>query len=104
MRNPDAIADIHLLSSEAGGRAGATPPDWFGCILVLDDINLDVRMRLKSPLCPGTSQRVELFFLSPHLAAERLRIGTSFNLRESGVIGSGSIAALRPLPAGLQAG
>ena len=91
MREPDALATMTLLPSEQGGRSGSTPPDWFGCVAITAGGNFDIRMRLRTPLVPGTTQQVDLYFLSPHLAAPHVADGQPFSLWERGIIGSGRV-------------
>jgi hypothetical protein len=94
MRNaPDALVTVHLLPSEQGGRRGPTPDKTYGCIMMIDGVNLDIRFRLDGvgPLQPGTTRDVGIDFLNPEAAKPHLRIGETFRLREASVIGNGTI-------------
>ena len=88
---PDIIALVELTPSDQGGREGPTPDCKFGCIMVVNGQNHDVRMRLDRPFAPGTSRRVGLDFLAPDLALAHVKVGDTFTLRESRLIGFGVV-------------
>ena len=91
MRNaPDALITVRLLPSEQGGRQGPTPDRIFRCIMVIDGVNLDVRLNLdrQGSLQPGMIRDVEINFLNPEFAKFHVRAGEEFQLRETSIIGS----------------
>jgi len=92
-KQPDALVTVHLLPSDQGGRLGPTPADSFGCIMSIDGVNLDVRFRLdgREPLRPGITRDVAVDFLNPEFAKRHVTMGEAFQLRESKVIGSGTV-------------
>ncbi len=85
---PDALVHVRMLSSQAGGRRGPTPAQAYGCLMAIDGVNLDVRLRVDrtGPLRPGESADVEVNFLNPALAKRHLTVGRPFRLREAAVI------------------
>jgi len=95
---PEALVQVRMLPSARGGRDGPTPANEYGCIMVIDGINLDVRLRVDraGPLRPGETVDVEVNFLNPDLARRYLKVGKTFRLRETTVIGDGEIIKIYP--------
>ena len=91
MRDPDAFATVSLWPVQTGGREMPTPADWFGCIAMTAGGNFDCRMRLDEPLVPGTTRRVQLYFLSPDLAKAHVAGGAPFTLWDGKTIGAGRV-------------
>lgn len=91
--NPDALVLVRMLSSRAGGRRGPTPARSHGCLMAIDGVNLDVRLRLDrtGPLSPGDTAEVAVNFLDPAFARRHLKVGEPFRLRETTVIAEGVI-------------
>ena len=89
----DAIADITLLPTEEGGRAGPTAPGSFACLVVVDGQKFAVRFDLApmERLSPGTTRSVSMRFLDPVRAEKVFKAGTRFDLREGRMIGQGLI-------------
>ena len=98
-QDPDAVVVVALLPSDQGGRSGPTRPGVFACIMVVDGVNLEVRLRPDGPLLPGTTRRVGLDFLRPWAAHEHLHVGSEFRIREAREIGSGLIEQLHTVSA-----
>ena len=94
--DPDAMVSVVLLPHERGGRLGPTPSTAYGCIMVIDGRNLDVRFRLDrtGPLQPGAAADVGVDFLCPELARLYLRVGSVFQLKETGIVGNGTVKTL----------
>ena len=88
---PDIVAMVELAPTEKGGREGPTPDRKFGCIMVVNGQNHDVRLRLDRPFQPGSSRRVGVDFLCPDLALSHIRVGDAFVLREMRTIGTGVV-------------
>lgn len=95
---PDIIATIELASFGQGGRTSPMPARWFGCVMVVNGRNHDVRLRLKQPLQAGESRRVGIDFLDPGTALAHLRIGTTFGLWEGRIVGQGAVEATEVAP------
>jgi hypothetical protein len=98
MRNtPDLIAKVHLLPTSQGGRAGPTRADKHHCIMIVGDHNLDVRLELDQigSLRPGQEAVVPIRFADPEFAKKFVNEGTTFKLREVGIIGEGVVQELR---------
>ena len=91
IRTPEIFADVELAHSDQGGRAGPTPPSWFGCIMQVNGRNHDVRLMLDGPLAPGDRRRVGIRFLDGETALSHIGVGTTFLLWEGRTIGSGRI-------------
>jgi hypothetical protein len=96
---PDIIATIELAPPEAGGRASAMPARWFGCVMVANGRNHDIRLRLTQPLNAGESRRVGIDFLDPDTVLSHVQIGTTFGLWEGGIVGQGLVEAIQTEPA-----
>ena len=97
--SPDIVATIELAPLEAGGRASPMPARWFGCVMVVNGRNHDIRLRLAQPLNAGETREVGIDFLDPETALSHVRVGTTFGLWEGGTIGQGFIEAVQPEPA-----
>ena len=96
---PDIIATIELSPPGAGGRASPMPARWFGCVMVVNGRNHDIRLRLDQPLNAGESRRVGIDFLDPETALSHIRAGTTFGLWEGGIVGQGLVEAIQTEPA-----
>lgn len=91
---PDIVANIELAPPSEDGRASPMPARWFGCVMVVDGRNHDVRLRLAQPLQAGESRRVGIDFLDPDTALAHIRIGTTFGLWEGRIVGQGAVEAV----------
>lgn len=96
MSDADIVARVRLYETAEGGRAGPTPGDKFGCLLVLGKDCFDCRLLLSETgaLHPGASARVPIKFLEPELVRDLLDVGSRFLLRDGKVIGEGEVEAL----------
>jgi len=94
---PDIIANVTLLSTEQGGRHGATPTSRFGCPCEIQGEMFDGRMDLSAigSVAPGDRFRVPIRFLRPDLVRPRLRVGFCFSLWEGSTIGYAVVIELR---------
>jgi hypothetical protein len=95
---PDIIVSAHFYSEDEGGRKTATPPDRFGCIFTFDGENFDCFLLLENigAVKPGDLVQVPIKFLHPQLVKSRLRIGSSFILRELRTIAEGQVREILP--------
>ena len=91
---PDIVAMIELAPLSQGGRTSPMPPRWFGCVMVVNGRNHDVRLRLTQPLPAGESRRVGIDFLDPVTAFSHIGIGTTFGLREGRIVGQGAVEVI----------
>lgn len=93
---PDATVEIEMLPTANGGRAGATPPNQFGCVFELGGEYYDCRLDLTSsgPLIPGQSANVPLAFLFPEKVVPRLMEGAQFHLWEGHTIATGHVKSV----------
>jgi len=91
---PDAQLEVRMLP---GARQTATPANTYGCIMEVDGIALDVRLRvdLAGPLRPGVTSDIGVHFLSPDLARLHVFPGMPFRLRETEVIAEGEVKSTR---------
>ncbi len=96
---PDVVATTALAPPDAGGRASPMPARWFGCVMVVNGRNHDIRLRLTQSLQAGASRRVGIDFLDPGTALSHARIGTTFGLWEGGIIGKGAVEVVEVEPA-----
>lgn len=96
---PDIVATIELASPEAGGRVSPMPARWFGCVMVVNGRNHDIRLRLAQPLNTGETRQVGIDFLDPETALSHVQTGTTFALWEGGIIGQGLIESVQTEPA-----
>ena len=74
------------------------PARWFGCVMVVNGRNHDIRLRLAQPLGAGESRRVGIDVLDPGTALSHIRVGTTFGLWESGIIGQGLVEGVQAEP------
>ena len=86
--NHDAILEVSMFSTEAGGRKGPTPPDKFGCLFKLGDQYFDCRLDLSStgPISPGQKVSVPVAFLYREDVLSRLEVGAFCELHDGRVI------------------
>lgn len=93
---PDALVELRLFPSEAGGRAGPTLTDWWGCPLSIDGDLFDGRFDLPEmePLRPGESRVVPVKFLSPDLVRTRIAKGQELRVWEGRFIGEATVLTL----------
>ena len=93
--SPDILAEISLLTTEAGGRKTSTGSDWYGCPMQVDGQYFDARIDLSElgPVSPGQTILAPLKFLSPELALCHFPVGKAFALWEGRVIGSAKVLA-----------
>lgn len=93
---PDALVELRLFPSDAGGRAGPTPPGWWGCPLSINGDLFDGRFDLSEtgPLQPGESRVVPVKFLSPDIVRTRITGGQELQVWEGGFIGEAAVLAL----------
>lgn len=94
---PDAVVELRLLPSDAGGRAGPTPAGWWGCPLSIDGDLFDGRFDLSEtgPMWPGESRVVHVKFLSPNLGRSRIVVGQELRVWETKFIGDATVLTLR---------
>jgi len=95
---PDIVAVIELSPPGQGGRVSSMPARWFGCVMVVNGRNHDIRLRLTQPLQPGESRPVGIDFLDPGTALAHIRIGTTFGLWEGRIVGQGTVEAIEVAP------
>ena len=97
--NHDAVVEVSMLTTEAGGRQGPTPTGQFGCIFQVEDDYFDCRLDLSSsgPLSPGQTATVPVAFLHPEDVVPRLSVGTRCGLREARIIASAVVREVCPL-------
>lgn len=90
---PDLVARVTLLPTDAGGRHSPTPTGIFNCIMMIDGENFDIRLHLGEigSISPGQTVRVPLSFLDLEHAKKHCSVGKAFSLRELHTMGSGTI-------------
>lgn len=93
---PEALVELRLFPSDAGGRAGPTSSDSWGCPLSIDGDFFDGRFDLSEmePLRPGDSRVVPVKFLSPDLVRTRIAEGQELRIWEGRFIGEATVLAL----------
>lgn len=93
---PDAVVELRLLPSDAGGRAGPTPAGWWGCPLSIDGDLFDARFDLSEmgAMLPGESRVVPVKFLCADLVRLRLIVGHELRVWEGGIIGDAKVLVL----------
>lgn len=92
-RFADITATLNLFPTEAGGRLGPTPSDKFSCVMVIDEMNFDVRIYLDGigSIYPSQTVRVPVRFLDWEHAEKLCSVGKRIFLREGRIIGDGVI-------------
>jgi hypothetical protein len=93
----EIIARVRLFLADAGGRGGPTPSDKFGCLMVIDEKNFDVRIHLEQigSISPGQTAKVLVSFLDWECARKYCSVGKKFFLRELKTVGDGVIEEIR---------
>lgn len=81
---PDLTATVRFLSTAEGGRSGATPSNFLGCLFGYGGEIYDCRLLLEGigSIRPGDRLIVPIKFLSPDLLLGELRVGDQFDLWE----------------------
>lgn len=89
----DVVVSLNMLPTDSGGRRGPTPAWHFNCLMTIDELNFDVRLRLENvgSISPGQKTIVPISFLNLKLAKKHCSVGKRFSLREAKVIGDGVI-------------
>lgn len=97
---PDLLAIVEFLSTEAGGRESETPSMRVGCILVFNSESIDCSLLLKDhePIAPGETALVPIKLLDPKTQLHRFKIGTRFDLRDTRVFAHGIVTEIRTQP------
>ncbi len=95
---PDIVANIELAPPESGGRASPMPARWFGCVMIVNGRNHEVRLRLPQPLNAGEARQVGIDFLDPETALSHVWIGTTFGLWEGRIVGQGLVESVQTVP------
>jgi hypothetical protein len=90
---PNVVAGLRFLSESEGGRKGATPIDFLGCIFQYEGENYECRLLLEEigPVNPGDIVSVPIRFLRPNLLKKCLHVGSKFQLREVRPIAEGIV-------------
>ncbi len=93
---PDALVELRLFPSHAGGRAGPTSTAWWGCPLSIDGELFDARFDLSEmePLWPGESRVVPVKFLSLNLVRPLIAEGQELRVWEGRCIGEATVLTL----------
>lgn len=94
MIKPDILADLNFYKTEDGGRQGATPTNFFGCVISIDQNNFDARLLLEQigSISPGEcKRRVPIKFLSSESALNKLKKNSQFLIRDGQIIGKGTV-------------
>jgi translation elongation factor EF-Tu-like GTPase len=83
---PELEATVRFLPTSEGGRQGATPVDFFGCLFEYRGEYFDCWLLLEKvgSVHPGQVVAVPIKLLSPQLLIGDIKVGASFNLREGG--------------------
>ena len=90
---PDIVAEVHLLTTENGGRQGPTPSTYWGCLAKIEGEYWDCSVLLDEvgSLAPGTTTVVPIKFVSP---VPGLKIGNQFRLWEGSFVGTARILSV----------
>jgi len=93
---PDALVELRLFPSNAGGRAEPTSTAWWGCPLSIDGDLFDGRFDLSEiePLQPGEARVVPVKFLSRDLVKPRIVEGQELGIWEGRLIGEATVLTL----------
>lgn len=89
--NVDILADVHFYSTSEGGRR--TPArSGLGCIMTIDDTNLNVRLYFNAELVySGQTAKAGIRFMNPSLGMQHCSVGKKFMLKELRITAVGSI-------------
>jgi len=95
-REGDIMVEVHLFTTENGGRNGPTPTKFFGCPAEIQGELFDCRLILgeSARLAPGDTAVVPIMFLSPGIVLQMLKVGDEFRLWELRYIGTAKVLAL----------
>ena len=95
-READIIAEVHLFTTENGGRNGPTPTKLFGCPAEIQGSFFDCHLILGEFEClaPGDTAALPIKFLSPEIVLQMLKVGDEFRLWELRYIGTAKVLAL----------
>ena len=95
-REGHIIAEVHLFSTESGGRSSRTPSKFFGCPAEIQGELFDCRLILGESAClaPGDTATLPIRFLSPDTVLSKLKVGDEIRLWESRYIGTAKVLAL----------
>ena len=93
MKEPDFTARVRLIGAGQGGRSGPVVASPFHCIMVLGDLNFDVRLSLVPPFPLEEERVVGINVLDP-VMLHKIHPGLQFTLRELRTIGLGSVIAI----------
>lgn len=93
---PDALVELRLFPSDAGGRAEPTSTAWWGCPLSIDGDLFDARFDLSEikPLQPGEARVVPVKFLNRDLVKRRITEGQELRVWEGRFIGEATVLTL----------
>jgi hypothetical protein len=95
--NYDVVAELKFITTNEGGRTGATPSNFLNCIFVFRENNYDCRLLLEDigHILPGDFiKQVPIVFFHPELIKENLKVNDIFSLRELNIIANGKILAI----------
>lgn len=95
-REGHILAEVHLFTTENGGRDSPTPAKLFGCPAEIEGELFDCRLILGESEClvPGDTVALPIEFLSPDIVLQMLRVGDEFQLWELRYIGTAKVLAL----------
>jgi hypothetical protein len=84
------VAQIDLLTTEAGGRAGPLVSGEWRTVLSVNGGNWSARLTFSGEPVPGDTFRATVQLLMPH-AAQHFPIGVEFTVWEGGTKGVGRV-------------
>ena len=90
---PEILARVTFFETNAGGRAGPTPHEFFGCIFKVDEKMNDCHLLLSGigSVKPGQTVDVPIKFLCLYLLEGRLVVRKKSQLRDGGIVAEGEI-------------
>lgn len=91
---PIFVAQIHLFTPEAGGRAGPLPPSEWRTVLSTNGENWSARLVFSGAPSPGDTFEATAQLLMPE-ATQHFPVGTEFTIWEGGTKGIGHVLSVR---------
>lgn len=85
-------AEIHLLTTEAGGRSGPLLSGEWRTILGINDEHWSARLIFSGTPSPGDTFRATVQLLMPE-AGQHFPVGAEFTVQEGGTRGTGRVVS-----------
>ena len=92
--HPHFIAEIHLLPSESGGRAGPLTTDEWRTVLGINNESWSARLTFSGRPAPGETFTASVQLLMSEIALPFFPVGAEFTVWEGGTKGVGRVVSV----------